>query len=158
LPVADALAELSRVDDGAPFEAALEAAPAFVRPDLARLLPRLAEGEAGAAGAAEEWQRERLFAAVAELLGGVARRSQLRLLIEDVHWADAATLDFLTYLARAVRGTAVQAVVTCRSDEVPLDAAVAEPDGSHTTSVGSRCESDSPDASTEPRQGPVIRQ
>jgi predicted ATPase len=126
LPVADALAELSRVAGGAPFEAALEAAPAFVRPELARLLPRLAEGEAGAAGAAEEWQRERLFAAVAELLGGVARRSQLRLLIEDVHWADAATLDFLTYLARAVRGTAVRVVVTCRSDEVPLDAAVAD--------------------------------
>jgi predicted ATPase len=42
LPVADALAELSRLDGGRPFEAALEAAPPYVRPEVSRLLPRLA--------------------------------------------------------------------------------------------------------------------
>ena len=63
---------------------------------------------------------------MAELLGGVARRSAVVLLIEDVHWADTATLDLLTYLARAGRDDAVTVVVTCRSDEVPLDAAVAD--------------------------------
>jgi DNA-binding CsgD family transcriptional regulator len=62
---------------------------------------------------------------VAELLDGVALRSPLGLLIEDVHWADGATLDFLTYFARVGRGGAVSVVVTCRSDEVPLDGAVA---------------------------------
>jgi DNA-binding CsgD family transcriptional regulator len=56
----------------------------------------------------------------------VARRSALALLIEDVHWADAATLDFLTYLVRAGRGSSVSVVVTCRSDEVPLDAVVVD--------------------------------
>jgi hypothetical protein len=40
LPVADALAELSRLDGGGPFEAALAAAPPYVRPELARLMPR----------------------------------------------------------------------------------------------------------------------
>ena len=55
--------------------------------------------------------------------GATLRRG---LLIEDVHWADAATLDFLTYLTRAGRAGAVPVVVTCRSDEVPLDAAVAD--------------------------------
>jgi DNA-binding CsgD family transcriptional regulator len=126
LPVADALAELSRLDGGAPFEAALAAAPPYVRPEAARLLPRLATGEAAAAEPVEAWRHERLFAAVAELLDGVARRSPLVLLVEDVHWADGTTLDFLTYLVRAGRGGAVTVVVTCRSDEVPLDAAVAE--------------------------------
>jgi DNA-binding NarL/FixJ family response regulator len=126
LPVADALGELSRLDGGAPFEAALIVAPAFVRLEVARLLPRLAGGDAEAAGAAEEWQRERLFAAVAELLGGVARRSAVVLLIEDLHWADDATLDLLTYLTRAGHAGAVTVVATCRSDEVPLDAAVAD--------------------------------
>jgi DNA-binding CsgD family transcriptional regulator/tetratricopeptide (TPR) repeat protein len=125
LPVADALADLSRVGGGGLFEAALEAAPAFVRQEVARLLPRLA-GEASAAGPVEGWRHERLFAAVAELLVGVARRSVVVLLIEDVHWADEATLDFLTYLMRASRDTWVSLVVTCRSDEVPLDAAVAD--------------------------------
>jgi DNA-binding CsgD family transcriptional regulator/tetratricopeptide (TPR) repeat protein len=126
LPVADALDGLSRLDGGALFEAALAAAPDYVRPEVARLLPRLATAVPVATGPAEGWRHERLFAGVAELLGGVARRSAAALLIEDVHWADAATLDFLTYLVRAGRGDALTVVVTCRSDEVPLDAAVAD--------------------------------
>ena len=44
--------------------------------------------------------------------------------IEDVHWADGATLDCLTYLARAGGSGALTVVVTCRGDEVPLDAQV----------------------------------
>jgi hypothetical protein len=44
----------------------------------------------------------------------------------DAHWADSATLDCLTFLTRASRCSAVTAVVTCRSDEAPLDAQVAE--------------------------------
>jgi DNA-binding CsgD family transcriptional regulator len=124
LPVADVLGELSRLNGGASFEAALTAAPPYVRAELARLLPKLSTGETAAAEPAE-WQHERLFAALAELLNGVALRRPLALLIEDVHWADGATLDFLTYLVRPSRASAVSLVVTCRSDEVPLDAAVA---------------------------------
>jgi hypothetical protein len=126
LPVADALRDLTRLDGGAPFEAALAAAPAYVRPEVARLLPRLAEREAEPTGAAEGWRHERLFAGVAELLTGVARRSAVALLIEDVHWADTATLDFLTYLMQAARGDALTVVVTCRSDETPLEVPVAD--------------------------------
>jgi DNA-binding CsgD family transcriptional regulator/tetratricopeptide (TPR) repeat protein len=125
LPVADALTELSRLDGGSPFEDALAAAPAYVRPEVARILPRLGVGEPEATGPVEGWRHERLFSGIAELLGGVARRSTVALLIEDVHWADTATLDFLTYLVRVGRGSAMSVVVTCRSDEVPLDAAVA---------------------------------
>jgi tetratricopeptide (TPR) repeat protein len=126
LPVADALDGLSRLDGGALFEAALAAAPGYVRPEVARLLPRLATAEPVATAPVEGWRHERLFSGIAELLGGVARRSALALLIEDVHWADTATLDFLTYLVRVGRGGAVSVVVTCRSDEVPLDVAVAD--------------------------------
>jgi DNA-binding CsgD family transcriptional regulator len=126
LPVADALAELSRLDGGGPFEAALTAAPDYVRPELARLLPRLGAVEPFVGDAVEGWRRERLFAAVAELLAELTRRPALVLLIEDMHWADTATLDFLTYLIRGSRGGALTVVATCRSDEVPLDAAVAD--------------------------------
>jgi hypothetical protein len=126
LPVADALDGLGRLDGGALFEAALAAAPAFVRPEVARLLPRLAMAEPVATAPVEGWRHERLFAGIAELLGGVARRSPLVLLIEDVHWADGATLDFLTYLPRADRADPVTVVVTCRSDEVPLDVGAAD--------------------------------
>src|SRR5262245_36241785 len=126
LPIADALAELSQLDDGGPFEAALTAAPAYVRSELARLMPRLAQGGSVAVESVERWRYERLFAAVAELLDGVARRSPLGVLVEDVHWADAATLDLLTYLVRPGRAGSVSLLVTCRSDEMPLDVAVAD--------------------------------
>jgi DNA-binding CsgD family transcriptional regulator/tetratricopeptide (TPR) repeat protein len=126
LPVADALVELARLDGGRPFEAALTAARPYVRPELARLLPGLAADAPAADVPAEQWRHERLFAGVAEVLDGVARWSPLALLVEDVHWADAATLDFLIYLVRPRRDGAVSVVVTCRSDEVPLDAAVAD--------------------------------
>jgi DNA-binding CsgD family transcriptional regulator/tetratricopeptide (TPR) repeat protein len=126
LPLADALDELSRLDGGRPFEAALTAAPAYARSEVPRLLPRLGAVEPGPAGPVEGWRREALFAGMAELLGGVARRSPVGLLIEDVHWADGATLDFLTYLTRSGRASPVAVVVTCRGDEAPLDAAVAD--------------------------------
>src|ERR1700722_19977430 len=38
--------------------------------------------------------------------------------IEDVHWADEATLDLLGYLARRIREIAVLLIVTYRNDEL----------------------------------------
>ena len=124
LPIAEALAELAWLDGGELLEAALAMAPPYVRVEAGRLLPQLTGGE-GASGRGGGWQQERLFSAVAELLGAAARRRGLGVLIEDVHWADSATLDLLTFLARAGRGSGVRVAVTCRSDEVPLDPQVA---------------------------------
>jgi tetratricopeptide (TPR) repeat protein len=125
LPVADALGGLSRLDGGRLLEAALGMAPQYVRAEVGRLLPQLAASAPDPGGWGEGWQRERLFSAVGELLGAVAGPSGLGVVIEDVHWADSATLDCLTYLSRPGRGDALTVVVTCRSDEVPLDAQVA---------------------------------
>jgi DNA-binding CsgD family transcriptional regulator len=130
LPVAEALGDLSRLSGGGPLKAALAVAPPYVREEVARLVPRLGPTgmEPGGRGdqPGERWGRERLFAGVAELLGAVAGRSGLALVVEDVHWADSATLDCLTYLAGAGGGGAVTAVATCRGDEAPLDRPVAD--------------------------------
>jgi DNA-binding CsgD family transcriptional regulator/tetratricopeptide (TPR) repeat protein len=125
LPVADALGELSRIEDGALLANALDATPNYVRAEIERLLPQLGSS-ATTTQRYDSGQRERLFAAVAELLSAVARRSPACLVIEDVHWADAATLDCLTFLARAHGVAAPTVVVTCRGDEAPLDPQVAE--------------------------------
>ena len=125
LPVADALGELGRLDGGAQLEAALAVAPPYVRAEVARLLPRFGAGVPGPGGRGEGWQREQLFSALAELLGAVAQRSGLAVVVEDVHWADGATLDCLTYLVRAGGGGTLTVVVTCRSDDAPLGAQVA---------------------------------
>jgi DNA-binding CsgD family transcriptional regulator/tetratricopeptide (TPR) repeat protein len=131
LPMADALAELSRREDGRLLAAALDAAPEYVREEAGRLLPGLdpkrPAGEMGPDGRDGEWSRERLFAGVADLLAAVAGRSAsgVGLVVEDVHWADSATLDCLTFVARAGRRGGVRVVVTCRGDEAPLAAPVA---------------------------------
>jgi AAA ATPase domain len=127
LPVAAALGELAGVDDGGLLAAALNAGPEYVRGEVARLLPGLAPGGTpGLNGPDRGWQRERLFSAVADLLDEAAAvsGSRIGLLVEDVHWADSATLDCVTYLARTGRRDAVTVVATCRSDEAPVAAHV----------------------------------
>ena len=129
LPVAAALGELARLDDGRLLAAGLAAAPEYVRQEVGRLVPGLGldGGRDPLGGRDEGWQRERLFAAVADLLAAVASSAgcQVGLVAEDVHWADGATLDLLTFLALAGFAGAVSVVATCRSDEAPLDAQVA---------------------------------
>jgi DNA-binding NarL/FixJ family response regulator len=68
-----------------------------------------------------------MFAAVAELLDAVAIRAGCRvgLVVEDVHWADGATLDLLTFLTRLGSWGAVSVLVTSRSDEAPVAGHVA---------------------------------
>jgi DNA-binding CsgD family transcriptional regulator len=126
LPVGDALGELSRLDGGGLLEAGLGVVPEYVRVEVERLLPQLGSAGTDRGGRGAGWRRERLFAAVAELLGAVAGRSGLGLVLEDVHWADSATLDCLTYLARASRRGRLVVVATCRGDEAPLDRQVAD--------------------------------
>jgi predicted ATPase len=125
LPVMDALGELSRVDGGKLLHAALEITPRYVRVEVERLLPQLGSG-AESSGPGDSGQRNRLFAAIADLLGAVARGRDVALVVEDVHWADATTLDCLTFLTRPRRDATVTVVVTCRWDETPLEPQVAE--------------------------------
>jgi DNA-binding CsgD family transcriptional regulator len=128
LPAASALGELAGWDGGRLVEAALATVPEFVRAEVGRLVPQLGpSGAPGPEGRGEGWQRERLFAAVAQLLSAVAVRSEtgVGVVVEDVHWADSETLDCLTFLSRAAQSSAVWVVVTCRSDEAPLAPQVA---------------------------------
>lgn len=61
--------------------------------------------------------RHRLFRAFVELLG---RLGVAVLALEDVHWADEATLEFLLFLLSR-RPQTVSVVLTYRRDEVPPD-------------------------------------
>ena len=129
LPVRAALGELAGLDGGRLLAAALDVAPGYVRGEVARLLPAMGPGGGAAPGGRDgEWSRERLFAGVAEILTAVAGRSQsgVGLIVEDVHWADSETLDFLTFLVRGGRRGPVRVVATCRGDEAPLAALVAD--------------------------------
>ena len=61
--------------------------------------------------------REAVFAAFLDEVSGPGPRPVL-VVVEDVHWADEATLDWLTQLGRRITGLPALLVVTFRDDEV----------------------------------------
>ena len=67
--------------------------------------------------AGEPVDRVRLFAAVRAALG----TEPTVWLVEDVHWADAATLELIRYLARRGEGSPALLLLTFRDDEVGAD-------------------------------------
>jgi DNA-binding NarL/FixJ family response regulator len=87
---------LDAVEPHLPDSAALAALGPAHTDLLAGVLPGLGARSAGHAGA-ERW---RLHRALGELLGVVAAERPLVLIVDDVHWADSATLEFLEHLIR----------------------------------------------------------
>jgi DNA-binding CsgD family transcriptional regulator len=75
---------------------------------LSPTIRSLLEGEA---------QRATLFAAVLEDL----RSTPTILVIEDLHWADEATLDFIKYLGRRIARTKTLLLLTYREEELGRD-------------------------------------
>jgi DNA-binding CsgD family transcriptional regulator/tetratricopeptide (TPR) repeat protein len=61
-----------------------------------------------------EARRDRLYAALLQQLGEVSTLTVL--VIEDVHWADEATLDLLSYLGRRIQHLPVLVLVSFRDD------------------------------------------
>ena len=83
------------------------------REDLAGLVPELGDGDAGSASLAGDV--DRLFDAIASLLGRASEGRPIAFLIEDIHWSDAATRDLLTSLVHNLRSARVLMLVTERS-------------------------------------------
>jgi DNA-binding CsgD family transcriptional regulator len=71
--------------------------------ELARLLPELAgylSISQPAPPRESEVEKRRLFEALTSLFSHQARTNPLLLIVEDLHWADQASLEFLLYLVR----------------------------------------------------------
>ncbi|HEY7975721.1 MAG TPA: hypothetical protein VID72_10285, partial [Ktedonobacterales bacterium] len=62
--------------------------------------------------------RATLFAAVLDELTHEARALPTVLVIEDIHWADEATLDLIKFLARRIHHTSALLILTYRDDEL----------------------------------------
>lgn len=112
-PIVAALRALARtVGDEAVVEAAGPAADT-----LRVLLPELG-GHDEERDAARRGGAERLYDAVATTLENIARSRPLVVVIEDVHWADQATLGILRFLVRVIEQSRILFVITFRSDEL----------------------------------------
>jgi DNA-binding CsgD family transcriptional regulator len=91
--------------------------------ELMRLLPDLrpaepADDPVGFSAVPGGGSQARLFEQLFAVLSAVAREAPLLLVIEDVHWSDHATRDFLSFLVRAGREERIALAITYRSDEV----------------------------------------
>jgi len=99
--------------------------------ELSRLLPELVERLPELPpplALAEAEARLRLFEAVARLGARLAAADPLVVFIDDVHWADGATLDLLAYLGRRWRqlGLPVLLLLTARAEDLATNLAVAD--------------------------------
>ena len=97
--------------------------------ELARLLPELRGRYPDLPAPTEDelTARGQLFEAVARLLDALAQRATLVLLLDDLQWADGASLDLLRYLGYAWsrHGSRVLLLGTVRSEGLELDAQLA---------------------------------
>ena len=90
-------------------------------PDLGRLFAELHLPPAASLGD-PALERTRLFEAIARLLGRLAGQAPVVLAVDDLHWADAATVELLHYVARGIGAQRLLVVGAYRTDE-PVEAA-----------------------------------
>jgi tetratricopeptide (TPR) repeat protein len=93
MPIADALRTVAGVDDGRWLDEALTHCRPYVTKALAPLLPELSPDTPEEATG--EFARHRMFTAIHDVLGALARVRPMALLLEDLHWADMPTLDLV---------------------------------------------------------------
>ena len=107
-PVVEVLRAHLRSQGGAPLvEGPLAAHLALLLPELG---PPAAEGD-----------RATLFEAIRLALAAIAARGPAALFLDDLQWADDATLELLAALARSLDTQALLVLGAYRSDELPRD-------------------------------------
>lgn len=87
--------------------------------DIFPLLPELVSDQTPPlSGLEPEQEKRRIFAVLANFFLHLSAQSPVLLLIEDVHWSDDTSLDFLHYLARRCMSERLLLLVTYRHDEM----------------------------------------
>jgi serine/threonine protein kinase/predicted ATPase len=102
-PVVDWLADWARATSLEEILAELGIDAAETHPLLAELLGLPGDARFPSRPLAPERKRERTMQAIQDLLFAAARRRPLAFVIEDLHWADPTTLEFLAALVRELR-------------------------------------------------------
>jgi DNA-binding SARP family transcriptional activator len=89
--------------------------------EVARLLPEMAatQAEPASSGAAESWQRQRLFEGLARAM--LCCRKPLLLFIDDLQWSDRDTLEWIHFLLRFERQSPLMLLATVRQEELSTD-------------------------------------
>ncbi|HZM73247.1 MAG TPA: AAA family ATPase [Candidatus Polarisedimenticolia bacterium] len=127
-PFVEVLRELVRSTEAARLPALLGPA----RAEITRLVPELAgrSAELRPAGEFDASAQSRLFELTLGILERVSEQAPLVLMIEDLQWADRASLDLLAFLARGLEDNPALIVVSVRTDDL----------GSHASALAALAE------------------
>jgi tetratricopeptide (TPR) repeat protein len=113
LPILDAIEDLLRDDPGGVIHAAFEKhAPSWKR--------QVAPFDTGPGAAPPAPSQERLKRELAAFISEVSDTSPLVLFIEDIHWADASTVDLLAYVLTRLGSHRLLTIITFRPSELHL--------------------------------------
>ncbi len=114
-PLLDLLRSLSA---SRPSPAIITAIQALAR-DVFPLLPELVPDQEITRSPLEpEQEKRRLFAVLTTFFHSFSPHTPILVIIEDVHWSDATSLEFLHYLIRRTTARPLLLLVTYRHDEV----------------------------------------
>ena len=104
-----------------PARALLSRAQVLLRPD-AGALQRLRDGATAAGAAAANLVQAQLFAQLTDILHGLSTRQPLLLLLDDLQWADTASVDLLFHMSRRLAQSRLLIVGAYRPSEVDATA------------------------------------
>ncbi len=65
--------------------------------------------------------KDQTFVAVAKTLGAISNKNPVILFLDDVHWADSASLALIHYIARTIASEKILVLAAFRSEELTLD-------------------------------------
>jgi tetratricopeptide (TPR) repeat protein/transcriptional regulator with XRE-family HTH domain len=117
------LEALSRLHAGAPAELQEELPRRW--PEAEHLLPAYDVRLAWAPGGSmDDREDQRIFWHVSAFVQALAARRPVAILLDDLHWADAASVDLLVHLARHTRTSPVLLLGTYRQQEVERHSAL----------------------------------
>ena len=99
-------------------EALLSAVAPAMRSALGGILPELSSPDSTSASPAAPLSADTVSEALGALLEALSAERHLVLIIEDLHWADTATLALLKTLSFTLRGRHLTVVMSYRTDDV----------------------------------------
>ena len=110
----------------APVELLHKIAPTFVA-EIAALVPAMAERAGRLQPLSADYpeaRQARLFQALMQLFDALAQGRQLIVMIDDMQWADEASLQFLHFLARQVANLPILVACAYRDEELASNSAL----------------------------------
>jgi len=101
------------------LDAALGELGTEVRAELERAFPHLGAGiPVGGGSQPDRFAQARVFEAIVLLLGALGREAPLLVVLEDVHWVDRSTREFVRFLVRGLRRERLAVAISFRTGEL----------------------------------------